>query len=288
LVTWWSGDGNARDAAGSRNGVVFGGTTFVAGKVGQAFSLNGVDAYVRLNAVATTAVDNWAMATWVYWEGIVGTPGKEKQTLLYNGHEGNNGYGLIIPEQGLCAAVSGLCPEVGKLVVLYGGLGHVPTGVALDQNAWNHVALVRENGVLKLYKNGALVFSVATGSPISPSAIDGYTAIGAFPGYAFKGLVDEVMFFNTAITADQVRGIFAADSFGACKPMVFLRITPPANGSAVLNLSGPVGRNLTIYDSLDLHDWLPIGTVPNPTGTLRFTNAAAGSFKSRFYKATAE
>src|SRR5205814_751230 len=103
-----------------------------------------------------------AMAAWFYWKGIVGTSGKVKQTLLFNGNESNNGYGIIIPEQGLCSTDASLCTEVGKLVVRYGGVSRLPTGVALDQNAWNHVALVRENSVLKLYKNGALVFSTAT------------------------------------------------------------------------------------------------------------------------------
>ncbi len=290
LVAWWPGDGNAGDIAGNNTGVVFGGTTFVAGKSGQAFSFNGVDGYViRTNVVATTAVDDWAMAAWFYWKGIVGTAGKVKQTLLFNGNESNNGYGIIIPEQGLCSTDASLCTEVGKLVVRYGGVSRLPTGVALDQNAWNHVALVRENSVLKLYKNGALVFSTATAYPPNPpSASDGYMTIGTAPGYAVNGLADEVMFFNSAITADQVRALFASDNFGVCKPLIFDGMTEPANGSALLNLSGQAGKSVTIFASPDLLNWLPVVTLPNPQGVMQYTDTAAGNSRTRFYKAATE
>jgi hypothetical protein len=286
LVAWWPGDGTAYDIVGKKKWTVMGGTTFVAGKVGQAFSFNGTDGYVvRANDVATTAVDNWAMAAWVFWKGNVGTPGKQIQMLLYNGNGGANGYGILVPEPGACPG--GLCPEVGKLVVLYGGVSYIPLGVALDQNAWNHLALVRENGILKLYKNGTLVFSNATANPNPPSATDGSISVGGATVNNFNGLLDEVMFFDTAISGDEARSLFAADSFGACKPLVFTGITATSDGAALLNLSGQAGKNLTIYGSPDLLNWLPVVTVPNPTGTLQFTNAAGG-FNSRFFKATAQ
>ncbi|HXT40398.1 MAG TPA: LamG-like jellyroll fold domain-containing protein, partial [Candidatus Angelobacter sp.] len=288
LVAWWPGDDNAFDIVGKKNWTMIGGVTFAPGKVGQAFSLNGADGCVSANSVATTAVDNWSMAAWVYWKGPVGTAGKEKQTLLFNGNEANSGYGLIIPEQGLCSTVSSLCPEVGNLVIVFAGVGYVTTGVALDQNAWNHIALVRENGVLKLYKNGALVFSAATGNPNPPSATDGYTAICAFPGYAFNGLVDEIMFFNAAVDGDQVRSLFASDAMGLCKPLNIDSITAPTNGAVLLNISGQAGKAVTIYGSSDLFYWLPIDTVPNPAGTLQFTNTATGGLNSQFFKAATQ
>jgi len=287
LVAWWPGDGNADDIVGNRNWVVFGGTMFVPGKVGQAFSFNGTDAYVaRGPDVATTAVDNWAMATWVYWKGLVGTPGKQAQVLLYNGNGGANGYGILIPEQGTCPSI--LCPEVGKLVVMYGGISYIATGVALDLNAWNHVALVRENGVLKLYKNATLVFSNATVNPNPPSASNGYIYVGGGSENNFYGLLDEVMFFNAALTSDQAGALFAVDTFGVCKPLSFGGVTISTNSTVVLNVSGQAGKNITIYASSNLVNWIPIITAPNPQGYLRVNDPAAATFRWRFYKAAAQ
>ncbi len=41
LISWWPGDGNARDIIGGRDGVLMNGAAFAPGMVGQAFSFNG-------------------------------------------------------------------------------------------------------------------------------------------------------------------------------------------------------------------------------------------------------
>ena len=46
LVSWWPGDGNANDIADGNNGTLMGGATFASGKVGQAFLLDGINAFV--------------------------------------------------------------------------------------------------------------------------------------------------------------------------------------------------------------------------------------------------
>jgi hypothetical protein len=48
LVAWWPGDGDANDTAGTNAGTLQNGATFGAGKVDQAFSLDGVDDYVSI------------------------------------------------------------------------------------------------------------------------------------------------------------------------------------------------------------------------------------------------
>ena len=47
LVSWWPGEGNANDIVGSNHGTLQNGATFAAGMVGQAFSFDGIDDYVR-------------------------------------------------------------------------------------------------------------------------------------------------------------------------------------------------------------------------------------------------
>lgn len=47
LISHWKADGNANDSVDGNNGTLFG-TTFASGKNGQAFSLDGVNDYVRI------------------------------------------------------------------------------------------------------------------------------------------------------------------------------------------------------------------------------------------------
>ena len=48
LVSYWRAENNACDAADGNHGTPVGGTTFAAGKVGQAFSLDGANDYVSV------------------------------------------------------------------------------------------------------------------------------------------------------------------------------------------------------------------------------------------------
>src|SRR4051812_47638717 len=48
LVSWWRAETNANDLAGGNNGTFQGGATLAAGKVGQAFSFNNVNASVQI------------------------------------------------------------------------------------------------------------------------------------------------------------------------------------------------------------------------------------------------
>jgi hypothetical protein len=228
------------------------------------------------------------MAAWVNWQGLVGSTNKTRQTLLYNGNEDTSGYGLIIPESGICAIDPALCSEVGKLVIACGGVAYIPTGIALDQNAWDHLTLARENGVIKLYQDATLVFSNPTTDPNPPSSSDGYITVGTNPDYAFHGLVDEIMFCNVALTGDQVAGLFSAGALGACKPLVFDSIMQTNNGSTTLALSGQAGKQVTLYASPDLLTWSPFATNSNPQGTLNFTDTTSSNQPSRFYKALAQ
>jgi hypothetical protein len=48
LVSWWTGDNTAADLTTAHHGTLGGGTTYASGKVGQAFSFDGVDDNVQL------------------------------------------------------------------------------------------------------------------------------------------------------------------------------------------------------------------------------------------------
>jgi formylglycine-generating enzyme required for sulfatase activity len=103
----------------------------------------------------------------------------------------------------------------------------------------------------------------------------------------FNGMLDEVMFFNTALTRDQAQALFTADSLGVCKPLAFDGVRALTNGSPLLNVSGQAGKNITLYSSSNLLNWTPLSTLPNPGGELQFTNSLLDGFTSQFFRAVA-
>lgn len=71
-------------------------------------------------------------------------------------------------------------------------------------------------------------------------------------------------------------------------PLVFASINRQSNGDVLLNMNSPTGKNVIIYASPDLLNWLPVATLTNTAATLQFLDTTAGNFERRFYKATAQ
>ena len=67
LVAWWPGDGNANDIVGGNDGVLNGDTSFTSGKVGQAFSFDGLGDFVQLPGTfgggPELTIDAWIKTT---------------------------------------------------------------------------------------------------------------------------------------------------------------------------------------------------------------------------------
>ena len=69
-----------------------------------------------------------------------------------------------------------------------------------------------------------------------------------------------------------------------------LLATPGSRGSNsgpfAFNLSGPVGSNVVIFASTNLHNWIPLATNPLTLGTLIFMDKQSTNYPRRFYRAT--
>ncbi len=217
LVTWWSAENGVADAWGAKDGQIVGGVDFVPGTAGLTFDFDGVDGgVIRDNDVAITNVNNWTLEAWVFWRGLV--PGKVQHFIMLNGHPGLDGFALLIPDEGLCELIPhpAVCEQIGCLVPLYGGITHFPTGVRLPPFSWNHVALTRTGGELKLYLNGRLVFTSSEWAPNPPTTTMRVGNGG--PDTTFNGMIDEASFWEVALTPEQVRAIYEAGAAGKCPP----------------------------------------------------------------------
>jgi len=70
--------------------------------------------------------------------------------------------------------------------------------------------------------------------------------------------------------------------------LIFDSINRQSNGDVHLNLTSPTGKNVTIYASPDLLNWLPVATITNTQATLQYIDTTARSLGRRFYKAVAQ
>ena len=76
LVSWWPGDGSANDLVDGNDGTLENGATFGTGKVGDGFSLDGVDDRVEIADAANLDITGpLTLDAWVDFNTVGGTLG---------------------------------------------------------------------------------------------------------------------------------------------------------------------------------------------------------------------
>lgn len=109
--------------------------------------------------------------------------------------------------------------------------------------------------------------------------------------YALTVLPDDNVLIGgafTMVSGQSRRGVarIFADDYSVPEPTTVLvatvSVTP--GGSAVVAFTSKSGRTYALEASLDMVDWLSVGTTTATGSTATFTDSGAGSFGQRFYR----
>jgi len=195
LVAHYEFEGNTNDSSGNGlHGTVMGNPTFVAGKVGQAINLRGLNDFVEItgykgilgpNAVTVTA---WINTTSTTTGTIVG----------WGPNVAGQRFGFRI--------------NADRLRIEHQG-GNVQGDSSVNDGAWHHVAVtVQENATLSypdvmLYVDGIDDTRPSAEPDAFNLTADQNVRIGSRPASNdrfFMGLIDDVRIYNRALTHEEV------------------------------------------------------------------------------------
>ena len=221
IVSWWPAEGNANDVVDGNNGTLQGGATFAGGQVGQAFLLDGLNAYIDAGNGANLHVSDgdFTVEAWVQFNALAGDMSIVDK--MANGLNNVDGWRLLKQAD-------------NRFWFCFGSTGNrcfdpaftVFSQTVAQAGTWYHVAAVKSAAGFAIYVNGV---QEDTRSPV-PNFLDTHSAdllIGSNVVYAhLNGEIDEVSIYNRALTAAEIQAIFAAGSNGKCRPSSDL--TPPA------------------------------------------------------------
>ncbi|MDQ4120274.1 MAG: CHRD domain-containing protein [Acidobacteriota bacterium] len=206
-AAWYRAENSANDWSGGNNGSLQNGATFVTGKVGQAFNLDGTDDYISAADTTSLRPVNLAIQGWFNFAAVSGGIMIAKTAGIGT----NESFVLYYDGTFLRGAVGG--PN---------GLGEIIsisfTPVAGD---WYHIAYTFDDfsDTQILYINGvAVAAEAATASIIydaHPLTIGAEYENGAL-SYFFKGKIDEVQIYNRALSASEIQSIYQSRSSGVC------------------------------------------------------------------------
>jgi hypothetical protein len=266
MVAWWPAEGNAHDIDGSRNGTLRNGASFAAGRVGQAFSLDGSDDYVLTSLdVQPSAMPSSTWEAWVF-PSRVNFPAR--QSILCGDDGGFDRCVLI--EQG-----------TSNFGVFTGSGVWQPVSVTPGQ--WQHIAVVYTSTDILFYKNGVR-YSLGSGFFGGGASANRFT-IGANPlnGYTehYRGSVDEVRVYSGQLTQAEIQAIYNAGPNGICRTLSIDDVTAnEAAGTAAFTVTNVNAGNVTVTVAYATEDVTATAgqDYTATSGTLTFT---PGDFSER-------
>jgi hypothetical protein len=248
LVGWWPGEGNADDIVGANNGILKGGVTFAAGKVGEALSFDGVSGYVTNATPGLTNIRNsYTMEFWAWpraarastpetTSGIMGI--SDQRYAIFPDNYDAEGY-----------AGAGVSVGTNGVSVFEHSYAYLPSLLVYDAPivGWTHIAVVHQNRQATLYINGVLVRTgLVSGTDSYPSTSlgEGSNGPGLYYGY-YAGLLDEVSIYSRALSPSEVQAIYNAGSAGKCKSAM---IAPPRAATATATIVNGLVVGVAITD----------------------------------------
>jgi hypothetical protein len=200
LVAWWRAESNGLDSIGTNNGTLTNGTGFAAGRVGQAFSFDGIDdrvAIAEATSIDVSRMSAFTIEAWIYPED----PGSQTFPTVYSEGRWVASMGLERPSNKPDNWINNSSQLLGRIPV--------------SLNAWSHLALTYNQGTREFYVNGAWAGSSSGPAVVGNSIGSAIGDLPSVPGASrFKGKIDELGIYNRTLTRAEVAAIYGAGPLG--------------------------------------------------------------------------
>lgn len=203
-IASWSGNGNANDSVGGRNGTLVNGAGFAPGRQfgQQAFSFSSASSqYVSVpdSAAWDFAGNPFTIAMWVNFTSIssaaLGSGGNALMGHDEGGGATNKWFFSYLSDGKLGFHINSAGPSV---------LLTSPSSSAVSTGTWNLLAITRSGSTYTFYEN-ATSLGTASDSTAIPSISAPLTIGQAGEGIGFvNGLMQNVQIFDTALSASEI------------------------------------------------------------------------------------
>jgi hypothetical protein len=204
----WTFENNATNIANNNygNGVNNGGT-YVAGRDGDALSLDGISNYVNLgNPSAMQIVGEITISAWVNPDSL--HPFAPILTKTDDTENLSDGFGLFLNESRILSAFAG-----GANVLVDDDDPTSNPPIPARPGAWSHLALTFDGTTASFYINGQFHSSVEPVDPnltINGAPVNLGTLASEINHFPYHGHIADVRVYDTALDATEIRDLFTS------------------------------------------------------------------------------
>jgi len=186
-IGWWALDGDANDSSGKGAHGLASGALAVSGVIGQAYSFDGInDDKIDISKNYGT-LSNYTIAFWAK-HNIAG-----RMPISSNVNASFYWYG----DYSWAYNHGGVAGEY-----------YYPRSVSIPYGTWGHFCVTYDGTKVSIYRNGTLEGSQASSGSASFGTgffIGGYSVD---PSYKFDGSIDDIRFYDVALSAKDVKGLY--------------------------------------------------------------------------------
>jgi hypothetical protein len=193
LIGHWPLTGNTNDYSGYNNNGTPTNITYTTGKIGQAASFNGTSSYFTVNNTITQGAD-FSFSAWVR------TTTTANQNIVSCRTETGGGFSIFL--------------LAGVVRFDSGANFQWTTNYTMPTNQWVHLTVTKNSSIRKLFINGALTNSIASGGDMltlfSLMSFGASQASGS--GYAnfLNGNLNDIRIFNHTLSDYEVKELAKA------------------------------------------------------------------------------
>lgn len=263
MISYWQldeGTGTkAADTVGENHGTIHD-ANWTTGQVGGALSFDGDRDYVEVPSNPSLDANT---ATWTFWVNPMGNPDGSGQSPYGTGAimiradswgAWNGVHISLMPHDTYGTIIMQVKSNANPSLLVEDTVFFPPD---VDYNTWSHVAFVFDSGnYAELYINGQLAVNYTLGSfSFNNQVLRLATSTDSY-FYDFNGLLDEVMIFGRALSAEQLQQIYQAGLNGQAFPVD--RII------AINKIENAIDEKLDALESIDAalqKEWVAVKTL---------------------------
>jgi hypothetical protein len=203
---WWRAEGSAQDSVNANHGTLRNGAGFSAGKVGQAFSLDGTSGFVEIPDAPALRPASLTLEAWVAFDAVSGVRVVFGKLV---GASTSVSYALWL-ENGTLRGVVG--DATGRGPTLSVTFSPVPS-------RWYHLAYTFDDGTKRhaLYLDGSSIASDAATKSIgydNQPLLLGRGGQNGVADFFLQGRIDESAIYGRALNAAEVASLYIAGPAG--------------------------------------------------------------------------